>query len=286
MTDEDEREESEAERVRGLLAEGTPDFQVSRALGDRALADAAKRRTRVRAALGGAGVVVIAAGVVAVVSSAGWGGHGHGAASPAAVADAGTSGVTSPTVAVSSSPTASTAHSVPQVQSQSTITPSPPEFASMPKQKAVERVIAALQSGHANSYMGVGFSGVDYAKGTFALASVYDNSPIVVYRKPAGDATFESVAIAAAAPYTVVFRDTVLDASEQWYLGNRIQQDLPYWKGQGVQFNTALQMDGTITISAADPAKVVPLLEQHYGYDGRVFVGRAPASGAEAYSAP
>ena len=89
----------------------------------------------------------------------------------------------------------------------------------------------------------------------------------------------------------MVFQDTVLDASEQWFLGHRMQQDRAYWKGQGVLFGTALQMNGTITISTPDPAKVVPLLEQHYGYDGRVFVAgtavprRADSTAAESGSA-
>ena len=143
------------------------------------------------------------------------------------------------------------------------------------KEQAAERVATKLQTGgHDYSYMSVGLSGQNSTTGTFNPAAATDSSPIIVYRKPVTDPTLERDAINAAYPFSVVFRDSTLDASEQWFLGHRLNQDMPYWQSQGVEFATALENDGTITIFASDPAAVVSLLEAHYGYNGSVFVGR------------
>lgn len=232
----------EDEQLRALLEEAAPEFAVTPALGDRALAGAARRRVRTRV-IGGAGAVaVLAVGALAIVPLAGWGGHESRAAATAG--EPRTAGV--------------------------------PAWATSPKMKALDRVVKTLQDGHDFSFMGAGLSGQNYFSDTndTMMASATDASPIVVYRKPAADPTLERDAIRAAAPYSVVFRDTVLNASEQWELGHRIEQDQNYWKSHGVRFLTSLQENGTITIFSPDPGTTLPLLEQHYGYDGRVFVGK------------
>lgn len=294
---EDEQREDEAledERLRALLLEVAPEFGTSSALGDRAVAGAARRRALTRGFGGVGAVAALAVGALAVAPLAGWGSHGSRSSDARIVAGAFVSS-SSPTAPSSSSPTTpspsspTTPSSSAPSPSTSASHPTPPQppltdsqssappvtdFENAPKEKAAERVANALQSGHANSYMGVGLSGVDYTNGTFKAACLYDASPILVYRKPGTDSTLERAAINAAAPFRVEFRDTVLDASEQWFLGHRLQQDREYWQGRGVTFETALQTNGTITIFADSPTTVVPLLEQYYGYDGRVFVGK------------
>ena len=231
-------EAGEDDRLRALLARESPEFPVTVALGDRVLAGAARRRARMRG-FGGLGAVALVAGGALVVSPlAGWGGR---------VATS----VGAPTPSLSAPPPSESPYA------------SPPVSVTEAKVEAATRVMNALKPDHENSYMGV-----------LIPNGQPDASPIVVYRKPVADPTLARDAAAAAAPYTVVFRDSVLDASEQWFLGQRMQQDMNYWKGRGVQFATALQEDGTITVYTPDPAEVVPLLEQHYGYDGRVFVGQ------------
>jgi hypothetical protein len=248
----------EGEQLRALLAEAAPEFPVTVALGDRALAGAARRRVRVRG-LGGIGVVaLVAVGVVAVAPLAGWGGRGSGAAPDRFFAGAVATTTGAPTLA----PPAPS-RSAPLAPSPDSTHSTNPVSVTEAKVEAETRVMNALKSGHENSYMGVGVP-----------MGQPDASPIIVYRKPYPDPTLEGVAKTAALPYTVVFHDTVLNASEQWFLGHQMQQDMSYWKGQSVVFGTALQEDGTITVYTPDPAKVVPLLEQHYGYDGRVFVGQ------------
>lgn len=283
-------------RVRELFLAALPEFTVSPGLGDRAMAGAKRRRARARA-LGVAGAVaVVALGALAVVPLAGWGGgRGPGvadaridpgafAASPATATPSpspSTSAVATPTP--TSAPTSAPTPTQTLTLSQSADPVTDPltdpltdlEWIHAPKAQAVDRVQNALQSSHQNSFMGVGFSGEDYTSGAFDSTSVYNSSPIVVYRKPNTDPSLEAAAISAASPFKVVFQDTVLDASEQWFLGHRLEQDAGYWKSQGVVFMTALQNNGTITISAPDPGMVVPLLEQHYGYTGQVFVGHA-----------
>ncbi|ACU70656.1 hypothetical protein Caci_1735 [Catenulispora acidiphila DSM 44928] len=298
----DEPEEDELLRV--LLTEAAPEFDVTTALGDRVLAGATRRRARTRTFGGVGAFAALAVGVLAVAPLAGWGGHGSGTAraTPAPGALAASSSA-APTSAPSASPSPSS--SVPATPSGSatpttppgstsrltalpsasfTVTFTPPAYLpdwNSPKMKAVDRVAAALGSGHDNSYMGVGLTGQDFATGDYKPGAGTDASPIVVFRKPVSDPTLVHAAVKAAAPYSVVFQDTVLNASEQWFLGHRLEQDKDYWKAQGVTFLTGLQLNGTITISTADPAKVVPLLEQHYGYDGRVFVGQVwPPTGS------
>jgi len=265
---EDERDVSEHEyggpgdeQMRDLLAAGLPDFPTTVALGDRALAGAARRRARART-FGGVGAIAVVAGcALAVAPLAGWGGHrsvtanvGNAVAAPAAPSTPPLPPLSSP------SPSSSASHPALPPQSQPSRPPTVPSWSYSPKAQAADRVANALQNGHDNSYTGV------------LLPD--DSSPIIVYRKPVGDPTLEHDAISAAYPFSVVFRDSVLDASEQWYLGHRLNQDRDYWKSQGVEFGTTLQNDGTITISTSDPGTVVPLLEAHYGYDGKVFVGR------------
>lgn len=284
---EDEHAVPEDEQVRDLLASGLPDFPTTVALGDRALAGAARRRARART-FGGVGAIAVVAGcALAVAPLAGWGGHGSGTANVGnAVAAPGTSETSSPaatptatkpTPPAPSSPSAPppsrTSHPLLPPPSQPSTPYAYPSWVDAPKEKALDRVANALQNGHDNSYMGVGLTGQDYTGGAFNTAAVYDDSPIVVYRKPVSDPTLVHDAVNAAYPFSVVFRDTVLDSSEQWFLGHRLNQDTDYWRSQGVEFGTTLQNDGTITISAPDPGTVVPLLEAHYGYDGRVFVG-------------
>ena len=286
---EDERREDEAledEQLRALIREAAPEFGTTSALGDRAVAGAARRRALTRGFGGVGAVAALEVGALAVAPLAGWGSHGS-RTTDARIAPGAFASSSSPTTPSPSSPTTpsppapspstSASHPIPPQPPLTDSQPSAPpvtDFENAPKEKAAERVTNALQSGHANSYMGVGLAGVDYTNGTFKAACLYDASPILVYRKPGTDSTLERVAISAAAPFRVEFRDTVLDASEQWFLGHRLQQDLEYWKGRGVTFETALQTNGTITIFADSPATVVPLLEQYYGYDGRVFVGR------------
>ncbi|MEY9929465.1 hypothetical protein ABH926_004105 [Catenulispora sp. GP43] len=275
------------ERVRELLMAAIPDFSVTPALGDRAMAGAARRRAVARALAGAGAVAVIAVAALAVVPLAGWGGgHVSGVAdariAPGAYAASTTAAPSAPTA--TSSPSASTGAPLtppptplmppPATLSRSATPVTDPSWWNAPKEKAVDRVQNALQSSHQNSFMGVGLTGQDYTNGGFDAASVYDASPIVVYRKPYTDSSLAAAAISAAAPFKVVFQDTVLDASEQWFLGHRLEQDTDYWKNQGVVFATSLQSNGTITIFASDPGTVVPLLEQHYGYNGQVFVGR------------
>ena len=260
---EDERDVSEHEyggpgdeQMRDLLAAGLPDFPTTVALGDRALAGAARRRARART-FGGVGAIAVVAGcVLAVAPLAGWGGHKPVTADVGnAVAAAGTSSTSPPPL-----PSSPTSRPVPPPPSQPSTTLVVPPWTNSPKQQAADRVANVLQDGHDNSYMGV--------------LLISDNNPILVYRKPGIDPTLEHDAIQAAYPFTVVFRDSVLDASEQWFLGHRMDQDTAYWKSRGVTFGTALENDGTITIYTSDPGTVVPLLEARYGYDGKVFVGR------------
>lgn len=274
----------EDERLRLLLAEAPPDFAVTGALGDRALAGAARRRARARIFGGTGAVAVLAVGVLAVAPLAGWGGGGHGSHGVVAgdvpkVSGTSTSPAPTPTPTPTPSPSQSSSsptHLAPPPMTRPTTKVTIPAWVNGPKMKAVDRVMNALQSGHDNSFMGVGLSGQNYIDETqdSMAASATDWSPIVVYRKPVSDPTLEHDAIHAAAPYTVVFRDTVLDASEQWFLGHRLYQDQAYWKSRGVQFLTSLQENGTITISTPDPGTTLPLLEQYYGYDGRVFVAQ------------
>ncbi|WP_194919576.1 hypothetical protein [Catenulispora rubra] len=259
---EDEHAVPQDDQVRDLLAAGLPDFPTTVALGDRALAGAARRRARART-FGGVGAIAVAAGcALAVAPLAGWGGHRPGTANVgSAVAAPGTSSTSSTAPPPSSpSPSSRTSDAVLSPPSRPSTTQSVQPWTNTPKQQAADRVGTALQNGHDNSYMGV--------------LLVNDDNPILVYRKPDTDPTLEHAAIQAAYPFSVVFRDSVLDASEQWYLGHRLNQDTAYWKSQGVTFGTGLQNDGTITIFASDPGTVVPLLEAHYGYDGKVFVGR------------
>lgn len=273
------------EFLRVILTEAVPEFPVTTSLGDRALAGAVRRRNRTRT-FGGAGAfAALAVGALAIAPLAGWGGHGSGTsattAAPGAL-DASSSATAPPplpsTPAPSSSaPTRSASGPASPPSATLTVTIPPPSNVpawDSPKMKALDRVAAALQSGHAYSYMGVGLTGQNFTTGSYAPGAGTDGSPIIVFRKPVSDPTLEHAAIKAAAPYSVVFQDTVLNASEQWYLGHRLDQDTAYWKAQGIEFGTALQLNGTITIFTSDPAKAVPLLEQHYGYDGRVFVGR------------
>jgi hypothetical protein len=283
---EDEFDVPEDEQVRALLAAGLPDFPTTVALGDRALARAARRRARART-FGGVGAIAVVAGCALVVAPlAGWGGRGPGTADVGnAVVAAGASDTSStastptpPAPSPSVPPSSRTPYLVLPPPSQPSTPYTYPSWVDAPKEKAVDRVANALQNGHDNAYMGVGLSGQNGTSGTFnPAAAAYDNSPIVVYRKPANDPTLVHDAVNAAYPYTVVFHDSVLDASEQWFLGHRLNQDTAYWKGQGVEFLTALQNDGTITIFAPDLGTVLPLLEAHYGYDGKVFVGRQMA---------
>jgi len=270
------------ELLRVLLTEAAPEFPVTTSLGDRALAGAVRRRARTRT-FGGAGVLAaLAVGSLAVAPLAGWGGHGSGTAGTRPVPGvlvASSSASAPPTTPSPSSPAPSGSASGPVSPPSAafTVTIPPPSNVpswNSPKMKALDRVAAALQSGHDNSYMGVGLTGQNFTTGSYAAGAGTDDSPLIVFRKPVSDPTLEHAAIKAAAPYSVVFQDTVLNASEQWYLGHRLQQDTAYWKAQGVEFGTALQLNGTITVFTSDPARVVPLLEQHYGYDGRVFVGR------------
>jgi hypothetical protein len=258
------------EQLRTLLAEAAPEFPVTVALGDRALASAARRRARVRGFGGLGAVALVAAGVVAAVPLAGWGSGGRGSgASPGrflAAAVNTTVGTPTPPPVLSPSPSvlsSSASLALSSASSSAPLVSTNPVSVSEAKVQAATRLMNALKSSHENSYMG-----------TVIPMGQPDASPIVVYRKPVPDPTLEHDAEKAAAPYTVVFHDSVLNSSEQWFLGNRMQQDMSYWKGQGVLFATALQENGTITIFAPDPAKVIPLLEQHYGYDGRVFVGQ------------
>lgn len=285
----------EDERLRALLTEAPPEFAVTSALGDRALAGAARRRTRTRIFGGTGAVAVLAVGVLAVAPLAGWGGHGsHGAVAGDApkVSVTSTSPTPTPTPTPTPSPSSSSpTHLTPPPRTGPTTKVTIPAWVNGPKMKAVERVTTALQSGHDNSFMGVGLSGQNYINDTqdSMAASATDWSPIVVYRKPVSDPTLEQTAIHAAAPYTVVFRDTVLNASEQWFLGHRLYQDQAYWKGRGVRFLTSLQENGTITIATPDPGTTLPLLEQYYGYDGRVFVGQKwpfPSAGSVTPPAP
>ncbi|MEY9858307.1 hypothetical protein ABH935_003922 [Catenulispora sp. GAS73] len=258
---EDEPGRSEDELVRALLVTALPDFPTTVALGDRALAGAARRRARART-FGGVGAIAVVAGcVLAVAPLAGWGGHRPGTADVGnAVAAAGTP--STPPAPLPSSPSRSSPTSRPVLpppsQPSTTLVVQP--WTNSPKQQAAERVANALQDGHDNAYMGV--------------LLISDNNPILVYRKPGIDSTLEHDATQAAYPFSVVFRDSVLDASEQWFLGHRMDQDTAYWKSRGVTFGTALENDGTIAIYTSDPGTVVPLLEAHYGYDGKVFVGR------------
>lgn len=286
-------DEPEDELLRILLTEAAPEFPVTTALGDRVLAGATRRRARTRTFGGIGAFAALAVGALAVAPLAGWGGHGSGTAraTPAAGALAASSSG-APKPALSSSPSPSS--SVPSTPPGSTSRPTGPPSAAFtitapanlpdwnsPKMKAMDRVMNALESGHDNSYMGVGLTGQDFATGDYKAGADTDASPIIVFRKPVSDPTLVHTAVKAAAPYRVVFQDTVLNASEQWFLGHRLEQDKDYWKAQGVTFLTGLQLNGTITISTSDPAKVVPLLEQHYGYDGRVFVGQVwPPTGS------
>lgn len=266
----------EDERLRSLLVDAAPEFDVTSALGDRALAGAARRRTRVRVFGGTGAVAVLAVGVLAIAPLAGWGGHGSHATVVAGGGPRAEAPTTSPTPSPGPLPSSSGPAHIAPPQSGPTSKVVIPAWVNGPKMKALDRVMNALQSGHDNSFMGAGLTGQNYIDDTQdAMAkSATDWSPIVVYRKPVSDPTLEHDATHAAAPYTVVFRDTVLNASEQWFLGHRLYQDENYWKGRGVQFLTSLQENGTITISTPDPDTTLPLLEQHYGYDGRVFVGK------------
>lgn len=260
-------------QLRILLTEAAPEFPVTVALGDRALAGAARRRARVRG-LGGLGAVaLVAVGAVAVAPLAGWGSGGRGAGVAPGRFLAGSVNTTAstsmpPPVRLPSSSPSPSASQPSQPSPVSTASSdaagsSDPVSVSEAKVEAATRVTNALQSSHQNAFMGA-----------VVPMGQPDASPIVVYRKPVPDPTLEHDAQKAAAPYTVVFRDSVLNRSEQWFLGHRMQDDMGYWKAQNVQFATALQDNGTITIFAAAPAKVIPLLEEHYGYDGRVFVGQ------------
>ena len=273
------------EFLRVLLTEAAPEFPVTTALGDRALAGAVRRRARTRTFGGAGALVALAVGALAVAPLAGWGGHGSGTAgaAPALGALVASSSATVPppppsTPSPSSSaPSGSASGPVSPPSATVTLTIPPPSNVpawNSPKMKAMDRVMTALQSGHDNSFMGVGLTGQSFTTGSYTAGAGTDASPIIVFRKPVPDPTLEHAAIEAAAPFSVVFQDTVLNSSEQWYLGHRLDQDSAYWKAQGVAFGTSLQMNGTITIFTSDPAKVVPLLEQHYGYDGRVFVGQ------------
>lgn len=275
----------EDEQVRALLAAGLPDFPTTVALGDRALAVAARRRARARA-FGGVGAVALVAGcALAVVPLVGWAGGGGGRGGQGAAAGVANDVVVagaSVTPSPSPTPTGLPTGLPPSVSGSGTplhivvsSVPQAPAWVNSPKQQAMERVAAKLQSGgHNYSYMGVGLTPDD-------LAAATDASPIIVYRKPvASDPTLEQDAKNAAYPFNVVFHDTTLDASEQWYLGHRLEQDMGYWKGQGVEFQTSLQNDGTITIFATDPGTVVSLLEAHYGYNGSVFVGQVFSTAA------
>jgi hypothetical protein len=237
MTSENDTEE--IEEMRALFEAGTPEFLTTPALGDRALVGAARRRVRTRVFGGTGAVAVVAVGALAIGPLAGWGGHGSGADG-----------------AASGGPGAN--HT---------------QYVETPKEKAAYQVETALKSGHIDSFMGVSLSDVD---GKPSPAARYDANPIIVYRKQTGDPTLETDALKAAAPFQVVFRNSVLDNSEQWVLGQRMESDLGgYWKQQGVLFLTSLETDGTITVWAADPAKILPQIEKRYGYDGRVFRGHA-----------
>lgn len=272
----------DGELLRVLLAEAAPEFPVTTSLGDRALAGAIRRRTRTRTFGGAAALAALTVGALAVEPLAGWGGHGSGAAgvmpAPGAlVASSSAAAPPPPPSPSSSAPPGSASGPASPPSATLTVTIPPPSNVpawNSPKMKALDRVATVLQSGHENSYMGVGLTGQSFTTGSYTAGAGTDASPIIVFRKPASDPTLEHAAIKAAAPFGVVFQDTVLNASEQWFLGHRLNQDTAYWKAQGVAFGTSLQMNGTITIFASDPARVVPLLEQHYGYDGRVFVGQ------------
>ena len=293
-------EADEDELLRILLTEAAPEFPVTTALGDRVLAGATRRRARTRTFGGVGAFAALAVGALAVAPLAGWGGHGSGTAratpAPGAPASSSSGAPASSPSPSSSMPTTPSVPPTPTTPPGSTSRPTALPSASFtvtippaanlpdwnsPKMKALDRVAAALESGHDNSYTGVGLTGQSFITGDYKAGAGTDASPIIVFRKPVWDPTLVHAAVKAAAPYSVVFQDTVLNASEQWFLGHRLEQDKDYWKAQGVTFLTALQMNGTITISTSDPAKVVPLLEEHYGYDGRVFVGQVwPPTGS------
>ncbi|WP_344666111.1 hypothetical protein [Catenulispora yoronensis] len=139
--------------------------------------------------------------------------------------------------------------------------------------QALARVEGELKAAHAGATTGVGVPGIDYATGVQSPVSDADQLTVIVYRVPGRDSTLERDAEAAARPFYVVFRDSVLNAAEVSALGARLAADRDFWQKQGLDFVGRVEVDGTITISCHDPGRVVPAVERYYGYDGRVFVG-------------